>query len=39
MSRTEPSLSVRYQAVVPPELVRARMPVVTAPLTTAGPKR
>ena len=24
MSRTEPSRSVRYQAVVPPELVRAK---------------
>ena len=37
--RTEPRLSVKYQAVVPPELVRARMEVITAPFTTPGPNR
>ena len=38
-SRTEPSLSVRYQAVVPPELVRAWISSTTAPFTTPGPNR
>ena len=38
MSRTESSLSGRYHAVVPPELVRARSSSTTAPLTMPGPE-
>ena len=38
MSRTESSLSVRYHALVPPELVRARSSSTASPLTMPGPE-